>query len=105
MAAIQQSDTRLATLVIEIARERRSYAFTTPEIIKDGRALLKAADAARAALERGRSAAAAFARAQKLMARYHIHVVDEGDLGGTVMGLGFTDPHYLAGADWCFKLS
>ena len=102
---MHDQETRLAKLVIELARERRSYGKTSPEIVKDGRALLKAADAAREALERGKSPTAAYARARRLVEPYRIRAVERGDLKGTVLGLEFAEPHYLSGADHVFRVS
>ncbi|MFA5900855.1 MAG: hypothetical protein WC829_17275 [Hyphomicrobium sp.] len=102
---MKDQEARLAQLVIELARENRSYAKTSPEIVKDARALLKAADAARAAVAAGRSSTTAVTRARRLMEPYRIGVIDRGDLRDVVLGLEFPAPHYLSRADRCFKLS
>lgn len=88
-----------------MAREYSSYAKTTDELIADAGAVLRAGDAAREAIEQGRSPSAAFARARKLLAPYGIRTEEPGNLSGTVLGIVFTDPHYLSGADSVYKIA
>lgn len=98
-------ETRLARLLVALAREDRSYYRTVDQIIKDGRALMKAGDAARTAIEFGKSPKRAFSTAKRVAEPYCARVVEAGDLAGTVLGLKLSSGQYRTAGDNVFRVS
>jgi hypothetical protein len=96
---------RLCKLCVALAREDRSYYRTVDELLADARGLLRAGDAARAALEAKRSPKAAYAKAAKHAEPYGARVVEGNDLSGTVLGLKFSSGHYLSGFDNVYRIA
>ena len=93
---------RISKLAAQLSREDAGQYRSLDEIVADAAVLIRAGDAARAAIEKGRTPAAHFSRAGRVAALYLARTVERGDTEGMVLGVRFSSGRYSDGADHIF---
>jgi hypothetical protein len=95
----------LCRVAVQLSREDAGLYMTPQELAAHAVTLVDAAFAARAAINRGDSAAQLFKTAQRVADAFGAQIVERCDLDGMVVGVRFRSGRFTSGAENIFYVA